>query len=775
MQFASKYIERLRHPSWMPSEQLTPAVLQRAQNHSEAPEAAYETIARLIEHKVGGSLTNKSYSGVIGNLHSQIEANTSTSAAVKNRALQALDLILAERTLDVPSLASLLIAITRQFIDLNKSRNRDIVFSIRALAAKHRLKEEAVLEVLIREIERTCESNEVRTRLLRLLSQRKNSSLKDLPIVFSFSYIDIWSGCPDDVRYEYATLYNYAMLLSEDDAQALSQFDVRVFWQQSRNRIAPEHQWRMYIDGRDWHKGCDAYEKNEPGYLDGCRAADAYIEANLLEKKRLTARDIELLHFNLVLNVAGDELPGMLVPKIDKSFLDDCCGYDTQDLLFALIKDLILEPAFWEVIDLPSGTLRTIAADGLEVDRDLLSVQIEQGELKLHALQIARLMPEDIKSLRVCDLACEEHQVERTRAALIACLRRKFRTGFRQGAQTVTYGLEGNQTVSRAGLSQVRKHDFMGAQNSPLKMAIVSNGKSGTMLFCHAVANEENLRKLVETILENFYEQMSQAKDRYDRLESIVTCCQSLVLIHPFIDGNSRVTYALLRLLLAQAGEPPTYLENPGCLAGFTPHELINKIRAGQIKLRQCFSAGEAAANVIQEENSAAYKSLALWQEIGTWENAQEWCSNEGPAYHFAPILKEIGEYPETVIPLLNWLRSSPLFDLKHVPIPANFGGIQYLISVLDEGNFAHECRLHTDQFLVDLLMHINDAGHADSALPKFSFTLPGTSIFHRLATDMCYFDADPIEYAYASYARPAVERLKSCERYKKLIANVLK
>lgn len=769
--FVSKHFLRRKHSDWLPSRDLPAAVLHQAALHSNAPAESYAAISRLIDHKVGGSFNHKTHSSVVDHVRQTINTDASLEPTLKKAALLALDKKIAERVLDFPRLAAAAMRFAWHNIDAKNSSNSHIVFSIIELAAKHGLQEAAVLDLLVAAIEYGYPEQLARERVLGVLQQRKNGIDVDLSASGPRTYLNIFAE-PDNSSksQDRLVLKHPAQSNLEEDVRSLSTLNVSDWWRHSRSKIAPEHQWRMYIDGRDWHQGRDAYEKNEPGYIDGCTAADAFIETHLLNR-RLVPRDLELLHYHLVQKVRAsaecteDELVSSAA-RLDISLLNDCCGYNTLPLLFKLIDEFFLTPLHWEATSLTEIGKDFLIKDHAARNSPYLQSQIEAGAFTLKALSIEALSPQLLKLLSTCELPGEKHQVEQTRTALLTFLRHQFRSGLRADGHHVTFGLQPNETYSRSGQSQLQLL-VMRMSFEATTLENLSHENDGPLLFCRARESGKQLQARVKSILDAYYEDLSRATDRHSRMTAIVKCCQKLVVVHPFPDGNSRTTYALLRLFLAQIGEAPTYLENPGCIAGFSTDEVIAKINAGQIKMRQFYQDASSLGDTVPEECRIALNQLAAWREIGSWENAQAWCARGGVAEHLAHLLKEFCEYPDVVSAILKVIRESPLLHLETVPKDADFAGVKFLATVLDEGNFAQACAHECDQLLVQLLLHFGASGHAAAAAPRFdSFRVPGTSVFNRLDRDMRRYQKDPIAHAYASAAEETLKRFLELPEY---------
>jgi Ankyrin repeats (3 copies)/Fic/DOC family len=109
----------------------------------------------------------------------------------------------------------------------------------------------------------------------------------------------------------------------------------------------------------------------------------------------------------------------------------------------------------------------------------------------------------------------------------------------------------------------------------------------GTSKYHWAInkAPEEFIANRVKTILNDYHSQMAQLVDNdeslMEKLRIIVRAIQQLELTHPFRDGNGRITYALLNLMLLQNKLPPTILFDPNFFDGHSEEELVTQVLKG--------------------------------------------------------------------------------------------------------------------------------------------------------------------------------------------------
>lgn len=540
-----------------------------------------------------------------------------------------------------------------------------------------------------------------------------------------------------------------------------SQNKTKQFWMASNNSIAEKHRWRKYIDGNDWHAGPTAYEATEPGYLQGCINADRYIEAHLLNK-RLQPRDLELLHFELIGHVGGTTESARYCRVINKSFLDDYCQYDTNAVLSHLLHHHIIDPYYLKIELAP-----------IDLEEPMQTVEVQGDSCLQYFIDISRkcsvsllaigVKPNNSALLAVLEILasiCPADKQARTKKALGAFLRPTFVPCMRV-AKSIHYGLLPCHTITKAGLRQINEL----LRQTTWQMALTLEHTWDSVQF-RSGAHSEDLTLLVQSILDDFYLALENATSRQDRLNAVITCCKQLVLLHPFYDGNSRLTYALLRLFLAQIEEPPTYFENPGSLAGMSNDELRKKIIAGQIKLQQQFGASGAELQNnpnMSPEFTMHYhetlRELSNWKAFWGLKTLEFWVDSTGPADKLATMLEHFGEFPEIVRLILDIIRRSPLFDLQPYISIGDTGGFVRLLTILNEGLITQTCMSENDQLLTDWLLHL-DARSLAQLWPRHREGALPTHVFLRLRLYEQLYIKEPTKYPSLAYAVGCVEKL---------------
>lgn len=107
-----------------------------------------------------------------------------------------------------------------------------------------------------------------------------------------------------------------------------------------------------------------------------------------------------------------------------------------------------------------------------------------------------------------------------------------------------------------------------------------TNDKSGLVS-----TSDGNLAEHVNTYLQTTQESLTSKTDTDEKIELIATLCRNILVLHPFHDGNGRVSMMLMHALLQKSGIEPTILSTPAVL-GRSIDEITGAIKEGQITFK---------------------------------------------------------------------------------------------------------------------------------------------------------------------------------------------
>ncbi len=88
----------------------------------------------------------------------------------------------------------------------------------------------------------------------------------------------------------------------------------------------------------------------------------------------------------------------------------------------------------------------------------------------------------------------------------------------------------------------------------------------------------------VNSLIRNFYKEVSRAATNDQRLAAIVDICRALEILHAFNDGNQRtIAFTILNKLLIENNLSPAILDDPFMFDGyFSTQEMVELVKQGQ-------------------------------------------------------------------------------------------------------------------------------------------------------------------------------------------------
>lgn len=97
----------------------------------------------------------------------------------------------------------------------------------------------------------------------------------------------------------------------------------------------------------------------------------------------------------------------------------------------------------------------------------------------------------------------------------------------------------------------------------------------------------EYLEKLMSQVCVHYNEQISKSTTEEEKLRIIAATVQQIDRIHPYADGNIRVSLILMQRMLLQNNFLPVMLHNPNCIDGYSVDELVKEIKTGMANTKQ--------------------------------------------------------------------------------------------------------------------------------------------------------------------------------------------
>ena len=145
------------------------------------------------------------------------------------------------------------------------------------------------------------------------------------------------------------------------------------------------------------------------------------------------------------------------------------------------------------------------------------------------------------------------------------------------------FGLNAGQTYSLKGHHDIA--NWMEYQKDVLGIYCEMECGRGGMTKLKLYARPAEIEAQLETLLANYQKSISLAKAQDHPSKDIMLACATFAhefcLIHPFSDGNLRLSQQLLNRLLVENGLPITVLSDPSMLEGLAPDEISHEIING--------------------------------------------------------------------------------------------------------------------------------------------------------------------------------------------------
>ena len=118
----------------------------------------------------------------------------------------------------------------------------------------------------------------------------------------------------------------------------------------------------------------------------------------------------------------------------------------------------------------------------------------------------------------------------------------------------------------------------------------------------------------VESLITILNDKMKIKDDKEYRLNVIVEFVRNLEITHSFSNGNTRVIWMILTLLLLKNGFVPAILEEPGAFKGLSVEQLVSRVNDGMEKFRSFMLSNHAITllNEIDSKNVVRFKETIL-------------------------------------------------------------------------------------------------------------------------------------------------------------------
>lgn len=147
----------------------------------------------------------------------------------------------------------------------------------------------------------------------------------------------------------------------------------------------------------------------------------------------------------------------------------------------------------------------------------------------------------------------------------------------------IQFGVVLGRNASPSGIQQLKNH-VDGNRHYALKFQGLTETGALHYRYCSDPVDDDAFHKEITQALDTYKASIEQESlTMRDKLKIILHCVKTLELIHPFRDANCRSFYALLNLMLLQNHLPPTVLEDPNRLDGYTEEELVDEVIQGML------------------------------------------------------------------------------------------------------------------------------------------------------------------------------------------------
>ncbi|MFI4938414.1 MAG: hypothetical protein ACHQJ6_07905 [Candidatus Berkiellales bacterium] len=160
---------------------------------------------------------------------------------------------------------------------------------------------------------------------------------------------------------------------------------------------------------------------------------------------------------------------------------------------------------------------------------------------------------------------------------------------FRSGKEVMEFGLTLGRNLSSAGLKELREFIKKRSDLYSLKVEKDANGNKRYKLVCTA----KDPKQEVKAILEDYHDELGQAKTNSEKVQAIVKMITLLERAHPFNDANCRSFCMIILLLeLLKAKILPPILDNPNQFDGYTIEQMCQKVQEGSQRTREIIETG---------------------------------------------------------------------------------------------------------------------------------------------------------------------------------------
>jgi Fic/DOC family len=121
-------------------------------------------------------------------------------------------------------------------------------------------------------------------------------------------------------------------------------------------------------------------------------------------------------------------------------------------------------------------------------------------------------------------------------------------------------------------------------------------------------------KQRVEKTLADYEVKIKKAQTELEKLSAIVSCCQTLVQMHPFSDGNGRTfDMLLLNRLLIKEGLSPAFLEDQNRFTGFSNAELIEEVQRGQASFTRFLTEPQYQPEHVPKQNPITWHEFSFF------------------------------------------------------------------------------------------------------------------------------------------------------------------
>jgi hypothetical protein len=125
----------------------------------------------------------------------------------------------------------------------------------------------------------------------------------------------------------------------------------------------------------------------------------------------------------------------------------------------------------------------------------------------------------------------------------------------------------------------------------------------------------EKISEKVNTLFNEYYDEINKAKTNEEKLNAIVCLCRKLEIAHFFPDGNQRtIVFVILNKLLIENDLPPAILDDPFVFDGYlSKNQLVQAVINGQNYFLECSKKNtEDSRNILSSTSMMQKTGIAI-------------------------------------------------------------------------------------------------------------------------------------------------------------------